>query len=422
MRIRIHRGIDQIGGCITEIATDTTRIFIDLGHNLPEGNNGSNDPLANKSNIERLTEGVKAIFYTHYHGDHIDLSKYVPDGVEQFIGETAKQVMRCKYERLARLPEQTSITQEDVDKVNGFSTFKVLEKIEKGDITVTPFLVSHSACDSYMFLIEANGKKVLHTGDFWEHGYLGKGLIPTIEKYIAPHQVDVLITEGTMLSRKNEIVKSETELQQEAAEMMKNHKYVFVLCSSTDIDRLATFYQASQRAGRSFLCDSYQKEMLDIFTSTSGQKSPLYRFDKVYFYSHGHEGQRRKVEEKGFCMSVRSKHYNIVQALLSSLPTGEVLMIYSMWSGYLKSGRNQNQDYVRLTELFPPENRTSLHTSGHATPETLAKVCRIVDPATAIIPIHSECSEVYKDLNIPEELKEKITLISTIRDGIMITL
>ena len=35
MDIKIHRGLEQIGGCITEISTATTRIFIDRGQNLP---------------------------------------------------------------------------------------------------------------------------------------------------------------------------------------------------------------------------------------------------------------------------------------------------------------------------------------------------------------------------------------------------
>ncbi|PKP47261.1 MAG: hypothetical protein CVT94_11970 [Bacteroidetes bacterium HGW-Bacteroidetes-11] len=43
MKITIHRGIDQIGGCITEIATDNKRILIDLGQNLPDGESVIND-------------------------------------------------------------------------------------------------------------------------------------------------------------------------------------------------------------------------------------------------------------------------------------------------------------------------------------------------------------------------------------------
>lgn len=33
--VTIHRGIDQIGGCITEISTKTSRAFVDFGQNLP---------------------------------------------------------------------------------------------------------------------------------------------------------------------------------------------------------------------------------------------------------------------------------------------------------------------------------------------------------------------------------------------------
>ena len=35
MNIQIHRGLDQIGGCITEISTATSRVFVDMGKNLP---------------------------------------------------------------------------------------------------------------------------------------------------------------------------------------------------------------------------------------------------------------------------------------------------------------------------------------------------------------------------------------------------
>ncbi len=33
MNIKVHRGLDQIGGCITEISTETSRVFIDFGQN-----------------------------------------------------------------------------------------------------------------------------------------------------------------------------------------------------------------------------------------------------------------------------------------------------------------------------------------------------------------------------------------------------
>ena len=63
-----------------------------------------------------------------------------------------------------------------------------------------------------MFLIEAEGKRILHTGDFRGHGYLSKGLLPTIQRYIG--RGDLLIIEGTMLSRKDETILTEAALSQ----------------------------------------------------------------------------------------------------------------------------------------------------------------------------------------------------------------
>lgn len=61
MKITIHRGIDQIGGCITEIATDKARILIDLGQNLPDGEGVVDDDLASREAIEKITQGIDCI-------------------------------------------------------------------------------------------------------------------------------------------------------------------------------------------------------------------------------------------------------------------------------------------------------------------------------------------------------------------------
>ena len=412
MKITIHRGINQIGGCITEIATNTTKVFIDLGHNLPKGDTPANDSIANEEAIEELTKDCNAIFYTHYHGDHIDLYKYVPETIPQYIGEVAKQVMICKSKRLAKLSEITNVTKKDVSKLETFKTFKANKPIQIGDITVTPYFVSHSACDAYMFLIESNGKSVLHTGDFREHGYLGKGLIPMLEKHIAKQEIDVLITEGTMLSRLQEKVKHEKELKDEAIELLKKYKYSFVLCSSTDIDRLASFHAASKECKKDFLCDEYQKEMLEIFSQTAGKKSKLYNLDFALDFKRDKNLFKNK---NGFVLVVRSKYFEFIKKVLKCIPAEETLLIYSMWDGYInekvKNGENLVQGYLDIWNLF--ENKEKLHTSGHATAETLAKVCELVNPKMAIIPIHSEHSADFKKLPINDELKERIITDST---------
>ena len=58
--IRIYQG-DQIGGCITVISTDKTKIVIDFGENLP----GAGKESDIEFNWEE--EKVDAVFFTHYH-------------------------------------------------------------------------------------------------------------------------------------------------------------------------------------------------------------------------------------------------------------------------------------------------------------------------------------------------------------------
>ena len=53
MNIRIHRGLEQIGGCITEISTENSRVFIDMGQNLP-GNGEQTTPEQDKEMVEDI--------------------------------------------------------------------------------------------------------------------------------------------------------------------------------------------------------------------------------------------------------------------------------------------------------------------------------------------------------------------------------
>ncbi len=170
--------------------------------------------------IKEKTTGMKAILYTHYHGDHLG---HFANAVacKQFIGEGALGVSKIKFGTLQNaseknLAEGRTEAAKELDKsaemaaLLKMETFRPNEPIPIGNFTVTPFFCSHSAFDSYMFLVEAEGKKILYTGDFRDHGYLGKGLKKFLTSFVG--QVDILITEGTMLSRAAERVPTEAEL------------------------------------------------------------------------------------------------------------------------------------------------------------------------------------------------------------------
>lgn len=423
MKITIHRGIDQIGGCITEIATDNVRILIDLGQNLPDGDGFVTDDLSSREAIDNITKGVDAIFYTHYHGDHLGLFHYVPDSTRQYIGAVAKRVALCKHRQLSYIKGREELSAEEIAKLERMIDYIPKRVITISNINITPYFVSHSAYDAYMFLIEADGKRILHTGDFRGHGYLSKGILPTIEKLILPQgEVDFLITEGTMLSRLKERVMSENELQKEAVNVMKQYKNVFVMCSSTDMERLATFYAANkQLSARPLVCDRFQKNILEIFAETAGEHSPLFKFEKIYDFNPANTKLMGWMADKGFCMLVRATdkfkdYYKTIVSQLESNPK-ETVLIYSMWTEYINTaGKHATKRYIDFVSMFP--NLKILHTSGHASADFLANVCNTINPASGVIPIHSELSDNFRELEISKALKEKVITKSTTTNGV----
>lgn len=401
MRITLYRP-HQIGGCITVIETDGVKVIIDLGSNLP----GTSKEEFTRTKVEEITAGVDSIFFTHYHGDHTGLIHLVPEGIPILIGKGAKEVMVCKHSTLVRASKRFDgvDSQKYQDAVTALAaakrmlTYKEEERIDvgsKGKLFITPYFVSHSAFDAYMFLIEAEGKRILHTGDFRGHGYLSKGLWKLLPSAIG--QVDILITEGTMLSRANERVQHESVIQAKARRLLhkdgkKNH-YV-VLCSSTDIDRLAGFHAACDDLQSRFLVDKYQKDVLDIFTKYAGAKSKLYDFSGTLV--KGKCNFKQEVFPYSFIAPVRTSQAEYIGKLKHICP--DLKLIYSMWDGYLKDKPDQiNQDIRHIVNDIFGGQYESLQTSGHADIDTIRKVCDITKPRIGIISIHHDPTSHLSD-------------------------
>lgn len=418
--ITIHRGASQIGGCITEIKTQRAKILIDLGCNLP----GSGKEDFTPEDIKRITSGVDAIFYTHYHGDHVGFLADVDKDIPQFIGKGAKEIMLCKYNALAAHGDYSK----ELEAVERMKTYIAGEEITRfGDIVITPYYCSHSAFDAYMFKIEAEGKTILHTGDFRGHGYMGSKLIPMLNKYVK--QVDVLVTEGTMLSRTTGAVKTERDIQKEVAEVLKKHKYVFALGSSTDIDRLASFHAACKQTDRYFYVDRFQESVLDVFTKYT--TSSLYDFSnkgkgKTIFvqweyWHHKKESIVNEMKRRGFLMPIRCSAEYLVKSMNTLYTDEKPVLIYSMWNGYWKGTKEQKLESVlNVRSLFDSDSIYEIHTSGHADCSTLSEVCLAVNPRLAIIPIHRDKDTDYRSLQLPECIKEKVTTQSASIQGVEI--
>lgn len=420
MKITIHRGGDQIGGCITEICSESgNKIFIDLGRNLPSENNDY-DEYDNPATLSALLEGVEAVIYTHNHGDHVGFFANIPEHIPQYMGAMGREVMQNTLEEQFNTAQRAGRTQraEEVEgaiaRLNKFRTYATARTFHIDDIAITPYFVSHSAADAHMLLVECDRKRVLHTGDFRDHGFTGKGLTPTLARI---GQVDALIIEGTTLSRDGSASKSEYQIQQEMLELMGRYKNIFVVCSSTNFDRLAGLYQDTLKIGRPFVCDQYQKHQLNTLSKYTGKFTSLYNIQNAWTISLNNHALHKRMFEQGFTMVVRNNanFRKWIGFIKEHIDLAETLCIYSQYLGYLE----EQPSLREFVDSFGCKVEY-IHTSGHASPEAIEEVCRTLNPRSAIIPIHKDATSDFHTLNLPDELKAKIIAADTAQLGIPI--
>ena len=466
MKITIHRGAQQIGGTCTEIRSEKARIIIDIGAELPSSQKRKKHLLIQGVTKDETENSPKCdgIFITHYHGDHIGEVQNALPGIPIYMGKAAKAAYCALQERLAVIPGKETLKmflerfKDDKNELLETGRF-ISIKDKDGNLTgmkVMPILTDHSAFDAYMFLIEYENKRILHTGDFRTHGLKGKEVFDLLEKHAKG--IDVLIIEGTMLSRPTENITTEDELHKKAEGFFENNKRVFVLCSSMNIDTIAGFYNSARKHGMVFVVDEYQKDILDIVTAHVKESEHLYAENqKIYDFSNcevykkescfsckdnekycikcreklkpnrnHNEDLRKRMETNGFCMLVRANNHSENHSKKRSISEKMIeyfqghQLIYSIWDGYLKVGMPWfNQNYSDFLEFSRKNGGTirgidegdkGWHTSGHATAETIKNVIRITSPGV-IIPIHGEDSHNYDKLGVPKGL------IVHMRDG-----
>ncbi len=367
MQIIIHRGTHQIGGVSTEIRTAQTRIVIDMGDELSPAQGITPSPLSipGVTDTKGFCDGV---LFTHNHADHVGQLQSIRSGVPFYMGRLAKEVLR------ESLPRRTGVLLKT--RLEQARCFVPGRPFQIGDIAITPLSVDHSACDSYMFLLEAEGKKVLHTGDFRVHGLRGKAVPKIIDKRVG--KVDVLIIEGTTLSRSDSIPVSERQLQRQLKEQMLNYKYVFALCASTNLERICAFSKAVPR-GKYFVCDAYQSKLLDLLQQYWGPYSPWYRNIKKVIYG---SNLQARLKERGFVMMVRDNQK--FRKIIRSFDPQQSILLYCMWNGYLQQERSTLPSFLRLTGQW-----ASLHTSGHASQQDLRRIIEKTSPRF-VLPIHTD--------------------------------
>jgi ribonuclease J len=390
MRICIHRGAHEIGGSCVELESQGQRLLLDLGLPLDAEENTA-DLMPAIPGLTEAREDLLGVLLSHPHMDHYGLLKHARPDLPVAMGAAGRRILEAAA---PWVPD--SIVP---------ATGPVLadrQHFAWGPFQVTPYLVDHSAFDSYAFLIEADGRRVFYSGDFRAHGRKGKLYDQMISH--PPPNLDVLLMEGSSLGRLDleATFETESDLEQRlVTEFKTTVGLALVYASAQNIDRVVTVFRAAKRSGRRLVIDLYTAAILE---ATDTSSIPQSDWPEVALFVP----QRQRIQIKGnarFELLDRHKANRIFGEELAAKAGESVLIFrplhrkdlesadalkgarffYSMWEGYLKDGSGARVRTWADAHQIP---FIHAHTSGHAGPADLKRFAIALDPKV-LVPIHS---------------------------------
>ena len=387
MQVCIHRGTKEIGGTCVEIESRGQRIVLDVGLPL-DGTDPDSFPLHPIGGFAAPDPSLLGVVISHPHQDHCGLAHRFPVETKFLIGQAAEAILSAsalfspggvKLQSVVHLKDRTPIT--------------------IGPFSITPYLVDHSAYDSYALLVEADGKRLFYSGDFRAHGRKAS----LTEKLIAtpPADVDVLMMEGTCIGREDHTFPTEDELVPKLAEIFKATAGMpLVWCSGQNIDRIVTIFKACRKANRQFIIDMYTAEML---RATGNPRLPQAEWSGIRVCLPASQ-KARILQEEAFDISDSYKPYRIHWNQLANEASKSVMLfrpsmmrdleaancldgstiVCSMWAGYMDQPEKQwFVDWTKQAGL----KIIHCHTSGHASIADLKRF-RAAFPNARVVPVH----------------------------------
>jgi ribonuclease J len=275
MKLIIHRGDKEIGGSCIEIRSNSgASIFIDAGLEL----------YGEKAKLPKEIENTDAIFLSHAHPDHFGLLGRVSQNIPMYCGEITESILQIMI----------AFNGDKFDKIDRkFLHFKSGEEVKIKDISITPFLTDHSVPDSYAFLVKADGKAVLYSGDFRTGGRKHNCITRILNAVKKPN---ILIADCTCIEPREGSIKTEEELAEKITETISANSNlpVFAICSAINVDRIVTIYKATRRNKRIFVCDIYTALILWAM-GKSGARVPQITWEYVKVLSRDDIAKSQRV-------------------------------------------------------------------------------------------------------------------------------
>lgn len=416
--LTFYGGVGEVGGNKILLEDGDVRVFLDFGVSFarmgmfysppflaPRRERclvelGLVPPLEGVYRFDQAEASVDGFIVSHVHMDHIGLLPLVKEEIPVFCGETAA-VMMDAFTGMEKWIVEAGVSR------SSFRTFRTGGRFRVGDVEVVPVHVDHSVPGSYGFIIHTSEGTVAYTGDFRTHGArweLTDDFVSAVER----ENVDVLIVEATNIS--SAYVSSEGEVREKLGYIIDNTDgLVVAYFTSTDVDRLRTFYEAARESGRKLIISARQAYLLSRLEGDPHLKIPSLKDENIMVF------KRRKKKYRSWEREVLEREaVKVVEAGDVSKMQREAILVASLYdfeelvevkpvpgSCYIYSAsepfnEEMEIDFNRMRNWLEHYGlpQYHVHVSGHIMPVELKKVVERIKPKK-VFPIHCEQPEVF---------------------------
>lgn len=419
MILTIHRGSKQIGGSCVELqAANGARILLDVGMPLtqPDGSEWPRGTMTRPSqqlraegvlpDIEGLYAGSNpqflALALSHAHMDHHGLAHHVHPDIPILASPGTIEMLKASH-----------LFVPDASMPSNTREMPTSSAVQVGPFQIRGIPVDHAAPDSRALLIEADGQRLLYSGDLRAHGRQSH-LFHSLPDSAGP--VDVLILEGTTVGQTlgSHGLETEQDVENRLSELLPQRNALFVvIASGQNIDRAISVYRASMTSKRELVIDPYQAYILMRLKEIS-PGAPQFDWPGVrvkFIQSHVATLKAAGLWKLACQMSRAAKvtaeqmAQNPTQFVYLARSSGATValmrylakticpvIVWSQWSGYLKKGGPITR-FCTDHAMEPIQ----IHSGGHAHPKDLASLVTRLHPK-AVVPIHTQAAHKFAEL------------------------
>ena len=392
LRITPLGGLDEIGGNMMVVETETEALIIDVGMSFPDGEmHGVDILIPDFSYIREIKDKIIGIIITHGHEDHIGAMPYLFKEMQFPVYGTS-------------LPLEMIGSKFDEHKMREHRAyFRAIQKrtpIKIGGFEVEWMHVTHSIIDSSCIAVKTEAGTWIHTGDFKIDHTPIDGFPTDLHRLAHYGEEGVLVlTSDSTNSHAPGFTRTEKTVGPTFDRIFQNAKGRVIMSTfSSNIHRVSQAIEKALLYGRKICVIGRSMEKnLDIAMSLGYIKFPKDQFIEAHEVNKYNDKEVLIVTtgSQGESMSALYRMAIHEHRHIKIKPEDQIILSAKAIPGNEASVSEIINHLLKAGAKVAYQDYPDIHVSGHAAQEEQKLMLRLVKPKF-FLPVHGEYNHALK--------------------------